>query len=101
MRAGWLCLALAACDVATPPMPPHDAPAPGKPESCPRICAPEDSDCAYFPYEQLPKRCVEVCYYGSCCELVEGAWRTATIDCARPMADAGVDAPLVQAGAWR
>lgn len=69
-----------------------------KPASCPRVCAPQDIDCATFPYEQLPMRCFDVCYYGSCCELVDGAWQTSTIDCAGPMAGAGVDAPAAQAG---
>ena len=46
-----------------------------------------------IPYERLPQRCFEVCYWGSCCELMDGVWGTSTIDCARPVTDAGVDAP--------
>lgn len=97
MRFAWLCLALAACDPSPPSMPPMPTGTPPMPTSCPRACAAVDSDCATVPYERLPERCFEVCYAGSCYELVDGAWRTATIDCARPVTDAGVDATPVDA----
>ena len=58
-----------------------------------RDCTPDDRGCAEFPYEQLPSRCVDICYRHNCCELYEGAWRQVVYDCALPMTDAGVDAP--------
>jgi len=56
------------------------------------LCSAENSDCATIPYQQLPSRCTEICYLGSCCALVNGSWQTATVDCARPVPDAGIDA---------
>jgi hypothetical protein len=75
----WLWLAVAACD-------------PPRPARCAVECTAENSDCATLPYERLPARCTEICYWGGCCELMNGAWQMATVDCARPV-DAGVDAP--------
>ena len=89
MRLLWLCLTLAACDTA--PQKPDAAPE--KPASCPLVCTSDNSDCATFPYEKLPPRCQDICYWGECCELVDGVWRTSTVECAHPARDAGVDTP--------
>jgi len=86
MRLYWLWIALVACDATMPTMPP-------KPASCPLVCTADNSDCATFPYEKLPSRCQDICYFGECCELVDGEWRTSTVECAHPARDAGVDTP--------
>ena len=91
MRAAWLCLLLAGCDAGTAD-PPAEPPA--KPQECPRACTADDSDCGTFPYEQLPARCVDICYLGACCDLVDGRWVTTIYDCARPKADAGIDSTM-------
>jgi hypothetical protein len=88
MRAAWLCVLLAGCDPGTvePPAEP-----PAKPQDCPRACTADDRDCGTFPYEQLPARCLEICYLGKCCNLVDDQWVTEFYDCDRPKADAGID----------
>jgi hypothetical protein len=84
MRFAWLWLAIAwgsACD-DSPPRPPD----------CAVTCSPDNADCGTIPYEKLPSRCDEVCYWGSCCRLDNGAWSGEIYDGARPMTDAGVAA---------
>lgn len=92
MRSAWLWLALSACAAAPPPDPPP------KPESCSRPCSADDINCATFPYEQLPHRCLDICYLGTCCDLVDGAWVTETFDCARPSAEACIAARPASSG---
>ncbi|HTL35281.1 MAG TPA: hypothetical protein VL326_19265 [Kofleriaceae bacterium] len=58
-----------------------------------RDCTADDQGCAQYPYEQLPARCVDICYRHDCCELSDGAWRIVVYDCTFPATDAGVDAP--------
>lgn len=79
MRILVVALLLAGCD-STPSLP----------DSCPRECTPDDMNCGTFPYEQLPTRCFDICYTGSCCHLENGKWETEIFDCARQMpVDAG------------
>jgi hypothetical protein len=78
-RLAWLGLVFAAC--ADPP----------KPEGCAYVCAADDHDCTSFPRESLPQRCYPVCYWGGCCELVDGVWEMYHFDCARPVLDGGID----------
>ena len=58
-----------------------------------RDCTAADNGCASYPYEQLPDRCVSICYEGRCCANYEGAWHLVIYDCAHPIVDAGIDAP--------
>jgi hypothetical protein len=61
-----------------------------KPDDCPAVCDPADSDCTSFPYEQLPQRCFGICSDGECCRFENGAWTRVIFDCARAV-DAGID----------
>lgn len=94
MRFARACLVvLAACGGApSAEAPPPDSADPPRPAACALECRADHHDCATFPFESLPARCQELCYWGHCCTLEDGAWLTMTIDCARPV-DAGVDAP--------
>jgi len=85
-------LPLAACTLSYS----DDGPSPAdKAMSCgdARDCTADDQGCAQYPYEQLPDRCVDICYRHDCCELNDGAWRIVVYDCSFPVIDAGVDAP--------
>lgn len=62
-----------------------------------RDCTPDDSGCASYPYESLPPRCVDICYEGRCCSQYDGDWHLVIYDCAWPMYDGGIDAPLPDA----
>lgn len=75
MRYAWMLVLVIGCA--------DSASAPQRPSSCPRECTPDDADCATFPYNQLPPRCLDICNLGSCCELVDDAWQIETYDCDR------------------
>ena len=92
MRFAWLLLIVAACDHARSDQDAaHDAPP--RPSDCAVLCTADNADCGTIPYEQLPPRCTEVCYWGSCCALLDGMWSKQVYDCARPV-DAGVNPPV-------
>ena len=79
-RLACLCLAVAAC--SDPP----------KPATCGLVCRPEHRRCAALPLNDLPPECRELCYWGGCCELVDGEWQMTIADCYLPPVDAGIDA---------
>jgi hypothetical protein len=87
VRLAWLLLVLTAC---------HGGPA-AQPDcacggDCPRACRPDENDCAFLPYDNLPARCQEICYLGECCGMGNNGLPGVVFVQCRPPVDAGVDA---------